>query len=48
LRSEIISNKITGRSPLRFLVKYADRNLISARSPYPFDDAIDQTVSLLS
>jgi len=39
--------KITGRSPLRFLGKCASRNLISARSLYPFDDAIDQTIGLL-
>ena len=38
--------KNTGRSPLRFLEKYAGRNLISARSLYPFDDAIDQMIKL--
>ena len=38
--------KITSRSPLRFLGKCAGRNLISARSLYPFDDAIDQTIRL--
>ena len=38
--------KITGRSPLRFLGKCAGRNLISARSLYPFDDAIGQTIGL--
>jgi len=48
LRSEITSNKkeITGKSPQRFLGKYAGRNLISARPLYPFDDAIGQTITL--
>ena len=46
--SEITSNKkeITSRSPLRFLGKCVGRNLISARSLYPFDDAIDQVIEL--
>ena len=51
LRSKITSNslkKITGRSPLRFLEKYAGRNLISARSLYSFNDAIGQVVKLPS
>ena len=43
---QVIEMKITGRSPLRFLGKRAGRNLISARSLYPFDDAIDQTIGL--
>ena len=38
--------KIIGRSPLKFLEKCAGRNLISARSLYPFDDAIGQTIGL--
>ena len=48
MRSEITSNstEIIGRYPLRFLRKYAGRNLISAQSLYPFDDAIDQTIKL--
>ena len=41
-----IKNKNTIRSPLRFLGKYAGKNLISTQSLYPFDDAIDQTVTL--
>ena len=43
----ICKKKITSRSPLRFLGKCAGRNLISVRSLYPFDDAIDQTIGLL-
>ena len=46
LSSEITSNKITDKSSLRFLRKYADRNLISVRSLYPFDDTIDQVIEL--
>ena len=42
----LCSKKITGRSPLRFLGKCAGRNLINARSLYPFDDVIDQTIGL--
>ena len=53
LRSKITSNsftenkKITSRSPLRVLGKCAGGNLISARSLYPFDDAIDRVIELL-
>jgi len=51
-RSEITSTslkkKITSRSPLRFLRKCAGRNLISARSLYSFDDAIDQVIKTAS
>jgi len=43
---QVIKRRITSRSSLRFLGKYAGRNLISARSLYPFDDAIDQTIKL--
>ena len=40
--------KITGRSSLRFSEKCAGRNLISARSLYLFDDAIDQVIKTAS
>jgi len=43
----LCSKKIIGRSPLRFLGKCAGRNLISTRSLYPFDGAIDQIIGLL-
>ena len=43
---QVIKKKIKGRTPLRFLGKYAGSNLISAQSLYPFDDAIDQTITL--
>ena len=39
---QVIEKKIIGRSSLRFLGKCVGRNLISARSLYPFDNAIDQ------
>ena len=46
-RSEITSKiEITSRSPLRFLENCAGKNLISARSLYPFDDLIDQTIGI--
>jgi len=43
----LCKKKITGRSPLRLQGKCADMNLISTRSLYPFDDAIDLTIGLL-
>ena len=43
---QVIKGRITSRSPLRFLEKCASRNLISTRSLYPFDDAIDQVIEL--
>jgi len=43
----LYNKKIISRSPLVVLGKCAGRNLISARSLYPFDDAIDQTIGLL-
>ena len=43
---QVIEKKITSRSPLRFLGKCASRNLISARSLYPVDDAIGQMIEL--
>ena len=43
---QVIEKKITSRSPLRFLGKCAGRNLIIARSLYPFDDTSDQTIGL--
>jgi len=46
VKLQVIEKKITGRSPLRFLRKCAGRNLISARSLYPFDDAIGQMIEL--
>ena len=46
MKLQVIKKEITSRSPLRFLGKYAGRNLISARSLYPFDDAIDQMATL--
>ena len=42
----LTKKKIIGKSPLRFLGKYVGRNLISAQSYYPFDDAIDQKIKL--
>ena len=43
---QVIEIEITSRSPLRFLGKCASRNLISARSLYPFDDATGQMIGL--
>ena len=43
---QVIKGRITSRSPLRFLRKCAGRNLISARSLYPFHGAIDQVNEL--
>jgi len=43
---QVIEKKITGRSPLRSLRKCVGRNLISAQSLYPFDDATGQTIEL--
>ena len=43
---QVIKGRITSTSPLRFLEKCASKNLISARSLYPFDDAIDQVMEL--
>ena len=42
MKLQVIEKEITSRSPLRFLRRYADKNLISARSLYPVDDAIGQ------
>ena len=46
MKLQVTKRRITSRSPLRFLGKYASRNLINARLLYPIDDAIDQMVML--